>query len=66
MYHYFQAREALGIQVHRREELEKNGFDYDLEDDLRGYERLFLMKDLAAVEDAVSLGAKIAEAEVAF
>jgi hypothetical protein len=29
-------------------------------------ERLFLMKDLAAVEEAVGLGAKIVEAEVAF
>lgn len=29
-------------------------------------ERLFVMKDLAAVEDAVSLGAKIYEGEVAF
>ena len=63
--------------------LEKNGFDYDLVEDLKGYvvelsktskyapilknsvafketanERLFLMKDLAAVEEAVGLGAK--------
>ncbi|MDI9416225.1 MAG: hypothetical protein QM438_00530 [Euryarchaeota archaeon] len=29
-------------------------------------ERLFLMKNLAAVEEAVGLGAKIVEAEVAF
>jgi hypothetical protein len=29
-------------------------------------ERLFLMKDLAAVEEAVGLGAKIVEGEVAF
>ncbi len=29
-------------------------------------ERIFLMKDLAAVEEAVGLGAKIVEAEVAF
>jgi hypothetical protein len=29
-------------------------------------ERLFLMKDLAAVEEAVGLGAKIVEAEIAF
>jgi len=29
-------------------------------------ERLFLMKDLAAVEEAVVLGAKIVEAEVTF
>jgi len=71
--------------------LEKNGFDYDLVEDLKGYvvqlpknakyaqvlknsvafkeaanERLFLMKDLAAVEEAVVLGAKIVEAEVTF
>ena len=71
--------------------LERNGFDYDLVEDLKGHvvqlsksakyaqvlknsmafketanERLFLMKDLAAVEEAVGLGAKIVEAEVAF
>jgi len=71
--------------------LERNGFDYDLVEDLKGYvvqlpknakyaqvlknsvafkeaanERLFLMKDLAAVEEAVGLGAKIVEAEVTF
>jgi hypothetical protein len=69
--------------------LEKNGFDYDLvEDLLKGYvvelsktskyapilknsvafketanKRLFLMKDLAAVEEAVGLGAKVYEGE---
>jgi hypothetical protein len=66
--------------------LERNGFDYDLVEDLKGYmvllpksakyaqilknsvafketanERIFLMKDLAAVEEAVGLGAKIFE-----
>jgi hypothetical protein len=71
--------------------LEKNGFDYDLVEDFKGYmvtlpksakyaqilknsvafketakERIFLMKDLAAVEEAVVLGAKIVEGEVAF
>ena len=71
--------------------LERNGFDYDLVEDLKGYmvqlpksakyaqvlknsvafketanERLFLMKDLAAVEEAVGLGAKIYEGEVSF
>ena len=71
--------------------LEKNGFDYDLVEDLKGYvvelskttkyapilknsvtfketanERIFLMKDLAAVEEAVGLGAKIVEGEVTF
>ena len=29
-------------------------------------ERIFLMKDLAAVEEAVGLGAKIVEGEIAF
>ena len=71
--------------------LERNGFDYDLVEDMKGYvvelpksakyaqilknsvafketanERIFLMKDLAAVEEAVSLGAKIVDIEVAF
>ena len=71
--------------------LEKNGFDYDLVEDLQGYvvelsktskyapilknsvafketanERLFLMKDLAAVEEAVGLGAKVYEGEAYF
>jgi hypothetical protein len=71
--------------------LERNGFDYDLVENLRGYvvklpkfakyaqilknsvttketvtERLFLMKDLASVEEAVSLGAQIAEDEISF
>jgi hypothetical protein len=71
--------------------LERNGFDYDLVEDLHSYvvklpkfakyaqilknsvamketatERLFLMKDLAAVEEAMGLGAKIVEGDVAF
>jgi len=71
--------------------LERNGFDYDLVADLKGYmvqlpksakyaqvlknsmafketanERLFLMKDLAAVEEAVGLGAKVYEGEISF
>jgi hypothetical protein len=71
--------------------LERNGFDYDLVEDLKGYavelpksakyaqilknsvafketanDRQILMKDLAAVEEAVGLGAKIVEGEVAF
>jgi hypothetical protein len=71
--------------------LEKNGFDYDLVEDLKGYvvelskttkyaqilknsvafketanERIFLMKDLAAVEEAVGLGAKVHEGEISF
>ena len=71
--------------------LERNGFDYDLVEDLKGHvvqlsksakyaqvlknsvafketanERLFLMKDLAAVEEAVGLGAKVYEGEAYF
>ena len=71
--------------------LERNGFDYDLVEDLKGYvvklskfskyaqilknsvvtkettnERIFLMKDLASVEEAVSLGAQIVEGEISF
>jgi hypothetical protein len=71
--------------------LERNGFDYDLVENLQGYvvklpkfakyaqilknsvasketatERLFLMKDLAAVEEAAGLGAKIVEGDVVF
>ena len=71
--------------------LERNGFDYDLVEDLKGYlvqlsktskyapilknsvafketatERIFLMKDLAAVEEAMGLGAKIYEGEISF
>jgi hypothetical protein len=66
--------------------MERNGFDYDLVEDQKGYvvqlpkhakyaqilknsvafketanERLFLMKDLSAVEEAVGLSAKIYE-----
>jgi hypothetical protein len=71
--------------------LERNGFDYELVEDLRGYvvklprfakcaqilknsvankematERIFVMKDLAAVEEAVGLGAEKIEGDVAF
>ena len=71
--------------------LERNGFDYELVEDLKGYvdqlpksakyaqvlknsvafketanERIFLMKDLAAVEEATGLGAKIYEGELSF
>ena len=71
--------------------LEKNGLDYDLVEDLKGYvvqlpkhakyaqilknsvafkdtanQRIFLMKDLAAVEEAVGLGAKVYEGEISF
>jgi hypothetical protein len=71
--------------------LERNGFDYDLIEDLTGYvvklpkfakyaqilknsiatketatERIFLMKDLAAVEEAMDLGAKIVDVEISF
>ena len=71
--------------------LEKNGFDYDLVEDLMGYvvtlsksakyaqilknsvasretanDRIFLMRDLAAVKEVVGLGAKIYEGENPF
>ena len=71
--------------------LEKNGYDYDLVEDLTGYvvrlpksakyapilknsvastettnDRIFLMKNLAAVEEAVSLGARMYEGEIRF
>ena len=71
--------------------LERNGFDYDLVEDLKGHvvqlpksakyaqvlknsvafketanERIFLMKDLAVVEEAVGLGAKVHEGEISF
>lgn len=71
--------------------LERNGFDYDLVEDLQGYvvqlpknvkyaqilknsvatketvnERIFLIKDLAAVEEAIGLGAQIVESEISF
>ena len=71
--------------------LERNDFDYDLVEDLKGYvvklpkfakyaqilknsvaiketmnERIFLMKDLAAVEEAVRIGAQIVDGEISF
>jgi hypothetical protein len=71
--------------------LERNGFDYDLVENLQGYvvklpkfakyaqilknsvafketssERLFLMKDKAAVEEAAGLCAQIVEGEISF
>jgi hypothetical protein len=82
---------SIGARNNALKLLERNGFDYDLVEDLKGYvvqlsklakyaqilknsvafketanERIFLMKDLAAVEEAVSLGAKIVDGEVAF
>ena len=81
----------IGARNNALKLLERNGFDYDLVEDLKGYvvqisktskyapilknsvafretanERIFLMKDLAAVEEAVGLGAKMVESEVAF
>jgi hypothetical protein len=80
---------SIGARNNALKLLERNGFDYDLVEDLRSYvvqipkqskyaqilknsvafketanERLFLMKDLAAVEEAVSLGAKIVDGEI--
>ena len=77
---------SIGARNNALKLLERNGFDYDLVEDLKSYvvqlpkhakyaqilknsvafketanERLFLMKDLAAVEEAVGLGAKIYE-----
>ena len=82
---------SIGARNNALKLLERNGFDYDLVEDMNGYvvqlpksakyaqilknsvsfketanERIFLMKDLAAVEEAVSLGAKIVDGEVAF
>ncbi|MFZ2470548.1 MAG: hypothetical protein WAW52_01270 [Methanothrix sp.] len=82
---------SIGARNNALKLLERNGFDYDLVEDLKGYvvqlpksakyapilknsvvfkevanERIFLMKDLAAVEEAVGLGAKICEGETSF
>jgi len=76
----------IGVRNNALKLLERNGFDYDLVEDLKGYvvllpksakyaqvlknsvafketsnERIFLMKDLAAVEEAVGLGAKLVD-----
>lgn len=81
---------SIGARNNALKILERNGFDYDIIEDLSGYvvklpkyskyapilknsvatketaaERIFLMKDMAAVEEAVSLGAKIAEEQIA-
>jgi hypothetical protein len=82
---------SIGARNNALKLLERNGFDYDLVADLKGYvvqlpksakyaqilknsvavketanDRLFVMKDLAAVEEAVRLGAKIYEGEISF
>jgi len=82
---------SIGARNNALKLLERNGFDYDLVEDLKGYivqlpksaryaqilknsvafketanERLFVMKDLAAVEEAVGLGAKIYGGEISF
>jgi hypothetical protein len=82
---------SIGARNNALKLLERNGFDYDLVADLKGYvvqlpksakyaqilknsvafketanDRLFVMKDLAVVEEAVSLGAKIYEGETFF
>ena len=81
--------QSAGARNNALKLLERNGFDYDLVEDLHGYvvklskfskyaqilknsvvtketpnERIFLMKDLASVEEAVSLGAQIVEDEI--
>jgi hypothetical protein len=82
---------SVGARNNALKLLERNSFDYDLVEDLKGYvvqlpksakyaqilknsvatkeaanDRMFLMKDLASVEEAVGLGGKIVEGEVAF
>jgi hypothetical protein len=82
---------SIGARNNALKILERNGFDYDLVEDMFSYvvqlpksakyaqilknsmafketanERIFLMKDLAAVEEAVDLGAKIREEETIF
>ena len=81
--------QSTGARNNALKLLERNGFDYVLVEDLKGYvvklskfskyaqilknsvvtketpnERIFLMKDLASVEEAVSLGAQIVEGEI--
>jgi hypothetical protein len=82
---------SIGARNNALKLMERNGFDYDLVEDLKGYvvqppkhakypqilknsvafkeaanERIFLMKDLAAVEEAVGLGVKVYEGEISF
>jgi hypothetical protein len=82
---------SIGARNNALKILERNGFDYDLVEDLQGYlvklpkfakyapilknsvatketasERIFLMIDLVAVEEAVGLGAEKMEGEVTF
>jgi len=82
---------SIGARNNALKILERNGFDYDLVEDLQGYmvklprfakyasilknslatketatERIFLMKDLAAVEEAINMGAEKVDGEVAF
>jgi len=89
--HYRFEFKSIGARNNALKILERNSFDYDLVEDLKGYvvdlpksakysqilknsvafketrnERIFLMKDLAAVEDAVGLGARICEAMTIF
>jgi hypothetical protein len=82
---------SIGARNNALKLLVRNGFDYDLVKDLKGYvvdlpksakyapilknsvafketanERIFLMKDLAAVEEAVGLGARMRDGETEF
>jgi hypothetical protein len=82
---------SIGVRNNALKLLERNGFDYDLVENMKDYvvqlpkhakyaqilknsvafketanERLFLMKDLAAVEEAVGLDAKIYEGDISF
>jgi hypothetical protein len=82
---------SIGSRNNALKLLERNGFDYDLVETLKGYlvtlpksvkyaqilknsvafketadERIFLMKDLVALEEAINVGAKIYEGEISF
>jgi hypothetical protein len=82
---------SIGSRNNALKLLKRNGFDYDLVENLKGYlvtlpksvkyaqilknsvafketadERIFLMKDLAALEEAINFGAKIYEGEISF
>ena len=82
---------SIGARNNALKIQERNGFDYDLVEDLQSYvvklprfakyaqilknsvatkematERIFLMKDLAAVQEAINLGAEKMEGDAAF
>ncbi len=82
---------SVGARNNALKLLERNGFDYSLVEDLKGYvvklpksakyaqilknsiatketanDRIFLMKDLAAVEEAINSGAQVYEGDINF